>query len=88
MLWSHYLDRLVKEFVARPYAVDSILGFIKITVDNSSVLFYSKSNKMSSDSKHIEIKYFEVRDKVKERQTIIKHIYTEAMIVDPWMFRS
>lgn len=33
--------------------------------------------------KHIKIEYMVARDKIKEKQTVIEHINTDAMIVDP-----
>lgn len=62
--------------------MDSIYKPIKIFCDNNSVVFYSKYNKRPSRSIYIEITYFVVKDKVKERQTVIEHINTEAMSID------
>lgn len=47
------------------------------------MVFYSKNKDKSSCSKHIDIKYLVVRDKIKEVQTIIDHISTKATISDP-----
>ena len=46
-------------------------------------MFLAKNNKSGSRSKHIDIKYLTLREHVKEKQVVIKHISTELMIVDP-----
>ena len=43
----------------------------------------TKNNKSGSPSKHIDIKYLAIREKVKDKKVIIEHISTELMIVDP-----
>ena len=54
-----------------------------IYYDNSVVVFMAKNNKNSSRSKHIDIKYFAIRKRVKEKKVIIEHISIKLMIVDP-----
>ena len=34
-------------------------------------------------SKHIDIKYLSIQERVKELKVVIKHISTELMVVDP-----
>ena len=46
-------------------------------------MFLVKKNKGGSRSKHIDIKYLAIREHVKEKRVVIKHINTELMIVDP-----
>nr|CAN65784.1 hypothetical protein VITISV_026900 [Vitis vinifera] len=41
------------------------------------------NNKSGSQSKHINIKYLAIRERVKEKKMVIEHISTELMIVDP-----
>ncbi|CAA0830128.1 Unknown protein [Striga hermonthica] len=43
----------------------------------------AKNNKSGSRSKHIDIKYLAVRERVKEEKVVIEHIKTELMIADP-----
>ncbi|KAL6345280.1 hypothetical protein AAG906_015763 [Vitis piasezkii] len=45
--------------------------------------FMAKNNKSGSRSKHIDIKYLAIRERVKEKKVVIEHISTELMIVDP-----
>ena len=43
----------------------------------------AKNNKSGSRSKHIDIKYLAIKERVKEKKVVIEHINTELMIVDP-----
>ena len=43
----------------------------------------TKNNKSGSRSKHIDIKYLAIRERVKEKKVVIEHVSTELMIVDP-----
>ncbi|RVW75628.1 Retrovirus-related Pol polyprotein from transposon TNT 1-94 [Vitis vinifera] len=50
---------------------------------SQALCFYSKNNKISTGSKHMEIKYLTVKDLVIKGDTVIEHIKTESMLVDP-----
>ena len=43
----------------------------------------AKNNTSGSWSKHIDIKYLAIREKVKDNKLVIEHISTELMIIDP-----
>ena len=45
--------------------------------------FFAKNNKSGSRSKHIDIKYLAIRERVKDNKVIIEYISTELMIADP-----
>ncbi|KAL6347550.1 hypothetical protein AAG906_026075 [Vitis piasezkii] len=62
--------------------MDSISRLLSIYCDNSSCSLYGKNNKSGSRSKHIDIKYLAIRERVKEKKVVIKHISTELMIID------
>ena len=62
--------------------VDSIARLLKIFCDNTAVVFFSKNSKYSSGSKHIEIKYLVVRERVQKQQVLIENLSTTMMIVD------
>ncbi|WKA13030.1 hypothetical protein VitviT2T_030364 [Vitis vinifera] len=74
-----WLRNLISEF----QVVDSIFRPIVIYCDNNAVVFYSKNNKISTCSKHMEIKYLTVQDLVKKGDIVIEHIRTEFMLADP-----
>jgi len=43
----------------------------------------AKNNKNGIRRKHINIKYLAIRERVKDKKVVIKHISTELMIIDP-----
>ncbi|KAK3040692.1 hypothetical protein RJ639_028388 [Escallonia herrerae] len=56
---------------------------LKIFYDNQAAVFFSKNNKSSGGTKHIEIKYLVVRERIQNRIVSIQHISTIAMLADP-----
>ena len=42
----------------------------------------AKKDKSGSRSKHIDIKYLAIRERVKKHKVVIEHISTELMVVD------
>ena len=69
----------LKSFISGLRIMDSISRTFKVFCDKSAVVFIAKNNKSGSRSKHIDIKYLAIREKV----VVIKHISTELIIVDP-----
>jgi len=63
--------------------IDYVLRPLKIYCDNSVVAFLAKNNKSGSRSKHIDIKYLTIRERVKANEIIIENISIELMIADP-----
>ena len=65
--------------------IEFVLGMMDIVIycDNNAVVFYSKNNKISTGSKHMEIKYLIVKDLVKKWDIVIEHIRTESMLDVP-----
>uniref|UniRef100_A0A803KS92 Retroviral polymerase SH3-like domain-containing protein n=1 Tax=Chenopodium quinoa TaxID=63459 RepID=A0A803KS92_CHEQI len=51
--------------------------------DEMNSMASNKNNKSGSKSKHIDIKFRAVKERVQERKVIIEHINTELMIADP-----
>ena len=73
----------LKSFISGLRIMDSISRPLRIFCDNSAAIFMAKNNKSGSRSKHIDIKYLAIRERVKEKKVIIEHISTELMIADP-----
>jgi len=73
----------LKSFIFVLKIVDTVLRPLRIFCDNLVVIFMAKNNKSESQSKHINIKYLAIRERVKENKVIIEHINTELMIIYP-----
>ncbi|RVW61091.1 Retrovirus-related Pol polyprotein from transposon TNT 1-94 [Vitis vinifera] len=73
----------LKSFISGLRVMDSISRPLSIYCDNSTAVFMAKNNKSGSRSKHIDIKYLAIRERVKEKKVVIEHISTELMIADP-----
>jgi hypothetical protein len=63
--------------------VDNIKLPLKLYYDNSSTVLYSNNNRSSSKSKHIDIKFLAVKERVQSRLISIEHIGTASMLADP-----
>ena len=63
--------------------MDIIERPLKIFCDNNSAVLYSNNNRSSTKSKHIEIKFLIVKERVQSGQLPIQHIGTNSMIADP-----
>jgi len=76
-------DVWLKSFISGLKIVNTISRPLKIFCDNLVVVFMAKNNKSGSQSKHINIKYLAIRERVKDKKVIIEHMSTELMITDP-----
>ncbi|KAL4282801.1 hypothetical protein GQ457_16G019510 [Hibiscus cannabinus] len=56
---------------------------LKLFCGNKSAVLYSNNNRSSSKSKHIDIKFLAVKERVQSGQISIEHIGTNSMIADP-----
>ncbi|KAF7134721.1 hypothetical protein RHSIM_Rhsim08G0078900 [Rhododendron simsii] len=56
---------------------------LRIYCDNKAAELYSKNDKSSSKSKHIDIKFLVVKERVQNHLMSIEYISTELMIADP-----
>lgn len=63
--------------------VDSIAKPLRIYCDNSAVVFFSKNDKYSKGTKHMEMKFLSVKEEVQKRRVFFEHIRTDMMIADP-----
>ena len=73
----------LKSFISGLRIVDSISKPLRIYCDNSATVFFTKNNKSGSRSKHIDIKYLALKERVAAKKVTIQHINTELMIADP-----
>ncbi|KAL1351196.1 hypothetical protein AAHE18_06G079400 [Arachis hypogaea] len=73
----------LRNFVTELRIVDDIEKPLKIFCDNKSAVLYSNNNKSFAKSKHIDIKFLVVKEKIQEKHISIEHIRTEYMLADP-----
>ena len=74
----------MRNFISGLGVVDSIARPLKIYCDNTAASFFSKNGKYSSGSKHMEVKYLVVRERVQKQQVLIENLSTSLMIADPF----
>jgi hypothetical protein len=51
--------------------------------DNEPAVLYAHNNKSSNAAKHIDTKYYVVKDKIRDHVISLEHISTEKMLADP-----
>ncbi|XP_052724118.1 secreted RxLR effector protein 161-like [Vigna angularis] len=73
----------LRNFISGLGTVDSIAKPLKIYCDNSATVFFSKNDKYSKGAKHMELKYFVVKEEIQNHKVSIEHISTDFMISDP-----
>jgi len=73
----------LKNFIPGFRVVDSISKLITIHCDNKVALVLLSNNKSSGAAKHIDIKYFVVKDRTQDQTVDMVHISTTMMLVDP-----
>ena len=80
----------LRNFVTKLRVVDGIERPLKIYRDNNSAVLYSNNNKSSTKSKHIDIKFLVVKERVQEKtdyhRTYRNRIYASRSInqgIDP-----
>ena len=67
---------------SRMLVVKGIERPLKLYYDNNSIVLYSNNNRSSAKSKHIDIKFIIVKERVQNGQLSIEHIGKNSMIVD------
>jgi hypothetical protein len=73
----------LKKFIPGLKVVDDIYRPLKLYCNNSPAVQYAHNNKSSGATKHIDIKYYVVKDKVRDHIISLEHISTEKMLADP-----
>ena len=67
-------------FITGLHIVNDIERPLRINCDNKVAKLYSKNNRSSSKSKHIDLKFLVVQEKVQSFQVSIEHTSTNFMI--------
>jgi hypothetical protein len=73
----------LKNFVPGLKVVDSIERPLKLYCDNEPTMFYAHNNKSSGAAKHIDIKFYVVKEQVQDQTICLEHIRTNKMLADP-----
>ena len=73
----------LRNFVSGLGVVDSITKPLRIYCDNTTNVFFSKNDKFSSGSKHMDLKYLVVKERVQKQQVSIENIKTTLMVANP-----
>ena len=73
----------LKKFIPSLKVVDDINRPLKLYCDNNPAVQYAHNNRSSGAAKHIDIKYYVVKDKVRDQMISLEHISTEKMLADP-----
>ena len=72
----------LKKFMSGLKVVDDIHKPLKLYCDNEPAVCYAHNNKSSSAAKHIDIKFYIVKDKVWDHSISLEHISTKKMLAD------
>jgi hypothetical protein len=63
--------------------LDSISGPLRLYCDNQPVVLYSSNNKSIGATKHINIKYHVMKERIQDQTISLKYINTKFMLADP-----
>ena len=72
----------LRNFVTELRILEGIKRPLKLYCDNKSAMLYSNNNRSPYKSKHVDIKFLVVKEKVQSGHMAIKHIRTNSMIAD------
>ena len=70
-------------FISALGVMDSILRPPKLYCDNSATVSFSRNIGSMSHSKHIDVKFNFVKEKVAKSLITIEHMFTSYMLTDP-----
>jgi hypothetical protein len=73
----------LKKFIPGLKVIDDINKPMRFYCDNNPAVQYAYNNRSSGAVKHIDIKYYVVKDKVRDHIINLEHISTEKMLMDP-----
>ena len=73
----------LKKFCHNLKVVQEVERPLKLYCDNQSAVLFANNNQSLKKSKHIDIKYLVVKERVQNGQLSIEHIGTNSMLSDP-----
>ena len=74
-----------KKFMPGLKVVNDIHRPLKLYCDNEPTVCYAHNNKSSGAAKHIDIKFYVVKDKVWDNSISLEHIGTKKILADPFI---
>ncbi|KAJ9556016.1 hypothetical protein OSB04_010630 [Centaurea solstitialis] len=74
----------LKNFIAGLRIVSSIQRPLTMYCDNAAAVFFTKNNKRNSGSRNIDVKYFAVRENVRDKEIEVLKIGTKEQLADPF----
>ena len=72
----------LRNFITSFYIVEGISKLLIIYYDNNVVVNFFLNYKSSASTKHFNVKYQFVREKIHEHITYIKHVFMNCMLID------
>ena len=69
----------LRNFISTLKVVHSISRSVKLFYDNSTIVSFSRNTKNTSRFKHIDVKFFFVKEKVAESLISVEHTPTTSM---------
>ena len=73
----------LRNFISTLEVVHSISRPLKLFYDNSTDVSFSRNTRSTSHSKHIDVKFFFVKEKIAESFISVEHMPTTSMLADP-----
>ena len=73
----------LRNFISALEVVHSIYRPLKLFCDNSAVVSFSRNTRSTSGSKHIDVKFFFLKEKVAESFISVEYTPTASMLADP-----
>ena len=72
----------LKKFIPDLRVVAIIQRPLRMYRDNEPAVFYAHNNKSSGAAKHIDIKFYVVKEKIQDHSISLEHISTMKMLAD------
>ena len=72
----------LRNFISTLVVVHSISRPLKLFYDNSAIVSFSKNTKSTSCSKHIDVEFYFVKEKVAEFLILVDHTPTTSMLAN------
>jgi hypothetical protein len=72
----------LKKFVPGLRVIDSIERPLKLYCDNEPPVLYAHNNKKNKATKHINIRFYVVKEKIQDQTISLEYINTKKMLTD------